>query len=45
MPPVGFIVGFIWMLLVMMYIKNEELILLTKTGEIRISGDKHILKN
>ncbi len=45
MPPVGFIVGFIWVFLLLTYLKNKELILQTKTGEIRISGDKHVLKN
>jgi hypothetical protein len=44
-PWIGFIVGFTWVFLLLAFIKNRELILLTKIGEIRISGDKHILKN
>ncbi len=44
-PWIGFIVGFTWVFLLLTFIKNKELILQTKTGEIRISGDKHILKN
>lgn len=44
-PPVGFIVGFTWVFLLLTFIKNKEFILLTKTGDIRISGEKHILKN
>ncbi len=44
-PWIGFIVGFTWVFLLLTYIKNKELILLTNKGEIRISGKKDILKN
>lgn len=44
MPPAGFIAGFTWVFLLLTYIKNKEIILLTRKGEFRISGEKHILK-